>query len=231
MLGPHQLTKMGPAHLKLVLDTYLWQNADHIGTKKLPEYLASYLYLPRLRDSHVLMEAVQARISELGCDNFAYAGRFDEEKGQYEGLKLAGGGSIVIDSLSVLVKPDIAKAQQAADTADQTGGAAAGGGTGSDTEGGSATTPDADGDATGEADRAARRFFGTVEIDADRAGRDMGRIAEEVLQHLTTLPRSRVRITVEIEAEVPEGVPDGVQRLVDENGQTLRFTACGFERS
>ena len=113
------LTKMGPARLKLVLDNYLWQNADHIGTKKLSEYLASYLYLPRLRDIHVLMEAIQAGIGELVCDNLAYAGRFDEERGRYEGLKLTGGGSVVIDSLSVLVKPDVAKAQQATDTADR----------------------------------------------------------------------------------------------------------------
>ena len=224
------LTKMGPARLKLVLDNYLWQNADHIGTKKLSEYLASYLYLPRLRDTHVLMEAIQAGISELVCDNFAYAGRFDEDKGRYEGLKLTGGGSVVIDSLSVLVKPDVAKAQQVADAAAQPGPSGSGDGAGAATGDGTTTTTGADGETKAETEKAARRFFGTVEIDADRAGRDMGRIAEEVLQHLTTLPRSKVRVTVEIEAEVPEGVPDDVQRIVNENGQTLRFKAYGFEK-
>lgn len=75
-----------------------------------------------------------------------------------------------------------------------------------------------------------RRFFATVELSPDRVGRDMGRIAEEVLQHLTTLPRARVRITVEIDAAVPDGVADGVQRIVTENCQTLKFRSHGFER-
>ena len=217
------LTKMGPARLKLVLDNHLWKNADHIGTAKVAEYLASYLYLSRLRDRDVLLDAIQAGISELVCDNFAYAGRFDEETGRYEGLKLTGGGSVVIDSLSVLVKPEVALAQQAAETPTEPGATGAG----------DDTSPGSDGDSTETTDdepKAARRFFGTVEINADRAGRDMGRIAEEVLQHLTTLPGSSVRVTVEIEVDVPDGVPDDVQRIVNENGQTLRFKSHGFEK-
>ena len=229
------LTRMGAERLNLVLDKYLWRNADHIGTKKLSEYLASYLYLPRLRDADVLAQAIQAGISELVCENFAYAGRFDAETGRYEGLKLTGVGPVVIDSLSVLVKPDVAKAQAAADAAARSGASAAAQGAGpadgTDTQDGSATPADADGGTKAGTQEPARRFFGTVEVDAERAGRDMGRIAEEVLQHLITLPGSKVRVTVEIEAEVPEGVPDDIRRIVSENGQTLRFKAQGFEKS
>jgi hypothetical protein len=67
-------------------------------------------------------------------------------------------------------------------------------------------------------------------IDPNRAGRDVGRIAEEVLQHLTTLERANVRISLDVQAEVPEGIPDDVQRVVTENCQTLKFTSHGFER-
>ena len=224
------LIKMGPTRLKLVLDSYLWQRKNHIGTKKLSEYLASYLYLPRLRDTKVLVESIQAGINELVCDRFAYAGRFDEEKKRYEGLKLTGGGSVVIDGFSVLVKPDIALSQQSEDTAAQSS-AALGERAGVATRDGIAATTSTTAQTSDEANTPAQRYFGTVEIDADRAGRDMGRIAEEVLQHLTTLPRSKVRVVVEIEAEIPEGVPDGIKRIVNENGQTLRFKAHGFERT
>ena len=62
-----------------------------------------------------------------------------------------------------------------------------------------------------------RRFYASVAIDPNRAGRDVGRIAEEVLQRLTTLPRAGVRLTLEIEAEAPAGVPDDVRRVVTEN--------------
>jgi hypothetical protein len=68
-----------------------------------------------------------------------------------------------------------------------------------------------------------------VAIDPDRAGRGVGRIAEEVLQHLTTLPRADVKLTLEIQARTLDGVPDDVQRIVTENCQTLRFAKHGFE--
>ena len=51
------------------------------------------------------------------------------------------------------------------------------------------------------------RFFGTVEINPDRACRDMGQMPEEVLHHRTTLPDGKVKVTVEIEAGVPKVCP------------------------
>jgi predicted AAA+ superfamily ATPase len=220
------ITRMGPARLKLVLDRYLWPSADHIGTKQLWDYLASYLYLPRLRDVNVLADAVQAGISELVCDNFAYAGRYNEETRRYEGLKMTGGGSVVIDALSVLVRPAVAKAQSdAGSPGGGPPGSPPGPGPKTGPEGGPAPAPVAP-----EA-KQPRRFFATVELSPDRAARDMGRVAEEVLQHLTILPNAKVRISVEIEAEVPGGVSDSTQRVVTENCQALKFKTHGFEAS
>ena len=51
----------------------------------------------------------------------------------------------------------------------------------------------------------------SAEFNSDRAGRDTGQIAEEVLQNLTTLPSGKVRVTVEIEAEIPNGVSEDIQ--------------------
>ncbi len=77
--------------------------------------------------------------------------------------------------------------------------------------------------------RLPRRFYASVEVDPDRLGRDAGRIAEEVVQHLTTLPGNSVRVTLEIEVEAPEGVPEDTQRVVTESCQTLSFKDHGFE--
>jgi hypothetical protein len=220
------LTKLGPARLKLVLDGALWPSANHIGTRQLWEYLASYLYLPRLRDVRVLEETIRAGIGQLVCDHFAYAGRYDEAAGRYEGLTLTGGGSVVIDTLSVLVKPEVAKAQQ--DAEQPAVAVAATEAVGSVSPGG-APVAQPEGIQPKPADVLPRRFFATVELSQDRAARDMGRVTEEVLQHLTTLPGARVRITVEIDATVPAGVAEPVQRVVHENCQTLKFKAHGFE--
>lgn len=60
-------------------------------------------------------------------------------------------------------------------------------------------------------------------------GRDTGRIADEVLTHLATLPNSRVRVSIEIEVEMPEGAPEHVRRTVSENAQVLKSETQGFE--
>ena len=218
------MTQIGPARLKLVLDNHLWTGVDHLGTKQLWEYLASYLYLPRLRDSAVLTNAIQEGISQLVGDHFGYAERFDEDANRYEGLKLTGGGSVLIDSMSVVVKPEIAKAQQVAEQPKPPGE-----GEGERPE--PPTEPPPEGKPEPSEPQLPKRFFATVELDPDRAGRDAGRIAEEVLQHLTVLPKAKVRITVEIDADVPDGVSEETQRVVSENCQTLKFKSHGFEKS
>ena len=63
-----------------------------------------------------------------------------------------------------------------------------------------------------------------------RAGRSASQIAEEVVAHLSSLPRAKVTVTLEIEAEIPDGAPDHVVRTVTENSRTLKFASHGFER-
>src|SRR5262249_37225131 len=152
--------------------------------------LCSYCYLPRLRDQTVFIEAVQEGITS--GDYFAYATSVSPD-GRYEGLKLGTtAAAIYVDAASVLVKPDVARKQLEAERPK--------------TES-PLLKPDTPLEEPQEPDRPRggpqrpgmpRRFFGTVEIDPDRAGRAMGQVAEEVLQHLTTLRRSVVKVTVEI---------------------------------
>ncbi len=66
-------------------------------------------------------------------------------------------------------------------------------------------------------------------LDPFRIGRDGGRIAEEVVQHLTLLPDSKVEVAMEIQAEIPDGAPENVVRTVSENCRTLKFRDQGFE--
>ena len=74
-----------------------------------------------------------------------------------------------------------------------------------------------------------KRFFGSVELNPTRAGRDAGQIAEEVIAHLVGIVGAKVRVTLEIEAEIENGVPENVVRIVTENSRTLKFTTHGFE--
>jgi uncharacterized protein len=144
----------------------------------------------------------------LVCDHFAFADGVEEAR--YVGLVATGAGHVAIDPSGLLVKPEISLAQPPPDDS-------------ADGEG-------EDPDVRSKVPALPRRFYASVMIDPNRAGRDVGRIAEEVLQHLTTLPRAGVRLTLEIEANAPEGIPEELQRLIAENSQTLKFTSHGFER-
>ncbi|MGH3675761.1 MAG: hypothetical protein ACRDU5_08505 [Mycobacterium sp.] len=210
------LSQLGPGRLRKALDQFgLWRAQDHVEIKQLQTDFATYLYLPRLRDRQLLIDAVRSAINQLVCDHFAYADGFEEAR--YVGLVATGGGGTVIDLSGLIVKPEISLAQIERE------------------RGVSPPPPSIDEQIRGgsNADEPGpslpRRFYASVTIDPNRAGRDVGRIAEEVLQHLTTLPRTNLKLMLEIEADAPDGVPDDVQRLVTENCHSLKFTAHGFE--
>ena len=220
----HLIVKWSPALLTMELDRWFWKERDHVSVKAVWDALSAYCYLPRLRDQAVFVEAVQDGIGS--GDYFGYATSVSSD-GRYEGLKLgSSAAAIYVDASSVLLKPDVARRQLEADRSKPDG---------PDPDPGPGPGPDPSPDPgpvpPPSPPRLPRRFFGTVEIDPDRAGRDMGQLAEEVLQHLTTLPSGKVKVTVEIEAEVADGVSSDVQRVIDENCRTLRFRSHGFEES
>ena len=66
-------------------------------------------------------------------------------------------------------------------------------------------------------------------MDSLRVGRDAGRIADEVIQHLTKLVGANVEVTLEIRARLQEDASDKTVRDVTENCRTLRFASFGFE--
>ena len=227
MVDEEQLiSTIGPRRLRMALDEgRLWRDADHLGTKQLLEDLASYLYLPRLRNRKTLRDGIARGAAEMLCPNFAYADGFDEDKGGYLGLAMGQPGTHVeIGALGLVVLPEAALAQRKAETEGQreTGGAGP--------EESVEESADERRDDAPDAPEIHRRFFGSVRLDSARAARDFGKVAEEVLDHLTTLPKAKVTVTVDIQAEVPDGVEDRVRRIVSENCRTLKFESHDFEK-
>ena len=237
------LVQMGGVRLRLELDRIpLWRGPVQcdVVIKQLAEDFATYLYLPRLRDSDVLLAAIRDGLGRLTwqSETFAYADTWDEQKNRYVGLQTGTSVRVIVDGQSRLVKPDVAAAQIAADEvqAGQTTGGTTDGatGTGTPTETGTAGG-DADGTQTGSGTKpekpVLRRFHGSVQLDPVRIGRDAGRIAEEVIQHLAGLVGTDVEVTLEIRADIPDGAPDKTVRDVTENCRTLRFASFGFEEA
>jgi uncharacterized protein len=210
------LPVFGPARLRMELDRTLWRDRDHIGIVELWGYLCSYLYLPRLRDRDVLLRSIQEGIGTVVVsESFAYAEDYYEDTGCYVGLKMGGGGSVLMDSSSLLVKPDAARSQPPECLQGPPP---------------PPPPPPPNGNGGPPPQTLPKRFYASAMLDPDRVGRDAGRIADEVLTHLATLPGARLKVSIEIEAELPEGAPEDVQRTVSENAGVLKFDSHGFER-
>ena len=228
------VTGFAATRLRMELDRVPLWRGDHVSIKQIVEDFARYLYLPRLRDSTVLLNAISDGVALLTWEQDAYAiaDSFDDEVKRYRGLR---GGHVVplpdADAPGLLVKPDIARQQLDAERVQPpSGGEVAGAGTG-----GESPVPGG-GSGSGEVPAGTppvprpTRFHGTATLDSERVGRDASRIADEVIAHLSGLLGAKVTVTLEIEAEVPSGAPDHVVRTVTENSRTLKFTSQGFEK-
>ncbi len=230
------VTVLGATILRRHLDAVPLWRGDHVAVRQLVEDFAQYLYLPRLTGPEVLLRALREGVALLSwpVDGFAYAESLDASAGRYRGLRAGQRVEIGADDPGLVVRPDVARRQLEADRTvlpPGTGPAVT-------------VTPGGGGPPLAGVDQGSarpgakppaapppqRRFHGSVVLDATRVGRDAGRVAEEVIAHLTGLPGSEVRVTLEIEATIPAGIPDAVVRVVSENSRTLKFTHQAFER-
>lgn len=178
---------------------------------------AKYVYLPRLRDQHVLLATVEAGPASTAwqSEGFAVAAALDESSGRYLGL-VAGSHPGSQSATTLLIRPEAALAQLEADAdaAQHASGEI------------SITADDATIAAAGESHPPEPRittFRGDKRIDTDRPVKDFGSVVEEVLQHLMALADADVEIVLQIRVSKPDGFDDAVVRTVTENSRTLKF--------
>lgn len=220
--------------LRMPLDRVPLWRGDHVTVKQLVEDFARYLYLARLVETKVLLDAIGDGLSLLTWeqDTFAYADSYDETSRRYRGLRYGQRVTLTDTSSGMLVKPEAASRQIASEAAAR----------GTATTSGAAPTQAESGDGTAgilgstgglpfPQSANPKRFHGSVSLESTRVGRDAGRIADEVISHLAGLVGSNVNVTLEISADVQAGVPEKVVRTVTENCRTLKFKDHGFEES
>jgi copper chaperone CopZ len=241
------ITAWAPALLLMELDHVLWKDTDNIAIKKLWEYLCTYCYLPRLAGDVVLDKAIQ---TGLNSDQyFAFASGFDGTR--YKDLKFNQYIGIVERS-GYLVKVSVAQKQLADDEAKRQAetaarAAEAGAAIPASTSGGDSSTtyqPYTPGDValggthevreggtpdTHPAASKNRRFFMSVDLDTTRINRDVQKCVEEIIQHLTNVDGTTVKVSLEVEAETDEGFSRQTVRTISENCRTLKVRDSGFE--
>ena len=234
----------------------LWRG-NHVSTKDLADYFARYVYLPRLKNTEVLLAAMRDGVQSMWWERetFAYADSWDAERKRYLGLKAGQQVQVTLNANSVLVKPEVAAAQFAAEAAAAVSlstpvgttmaysgppslpGAAVSERSGTGTLEPSplfapaptpTITPGQSAPPVAEEPKF-HRFYGSVKINPRMMNNDAGKIMEEVVLHLTRRYGANVQVTLEIQAHIPDGVPEETVRTVTENCRTLRFEGFGFE--
>ncbi len=220
------IAAMAGTRLRMELDRVPLWRGDHVAVRQVAEDFARYTYLPRVTQPSVVVEAVRQGVGLLlwNQDAFGYADSYDEQKARYRGLR--GGEQLAItdaDLSGLVVQPDVALRQLEAErpsVAPQASGEFGIPERGDDPTSVPPPAPQAP---------APKRYHGTVTLDPTRAGRDAGKIADEVVAHLAGVVGSDVKVTLEIEATIPGGASDHVVRTVTENSRQLGFRDFGFE--
>jgi predicted AAA+ superfamily ATPase len=233
------ITQWAPTLLLMELDNVLWCESDNIVIKKLWEYLSTYCYLPRLASDQVLEEVI--RMGLQSTEYFAFASGYDGTR--YIDLKFNQYIGI-IERSGYLVKVSVAQKQLTEEAAKrQVEAVQAGGGTSFPASvggnGGSSTTnPQLENGGKGASSvhetpapvaPKNTHFFMSAQLDTTRIGRDVQRLVEEVITHLTSVNGAVVEVSLELNVISPVGLSPQVMRTVSENCRTLRVRSFGFD--
>jgi hypothetical protein len=215
------IAKWAPALLAMELQRWFWKDKPYIKVKDLWDSLCTYCYLPRLSSYQVLEDAIQVG---LATDDYFGIAEGAFEDGSYLGLKFNTSSHMVDRSNYILTVDAVKKAIQAKEK--------------EVTDLGSSEVAD-----IGELfplppqspviqpkqPIGPRHFYLSTKLDTTRYIRDIGKLNEEVLNHLLGQDGSNVEIRLDVQISFKEDVPNDTVRTVIENCRTLKVEDSGFD--
>ena len=217
------VTEVHPRNIRMELESSLssvWQRG-HLKFGDLWAYYCRYPYLTRLKNRNVLVDAVKSVLTMIAVesDGFALAESFDEKNNKYVGLTIPPGYNTfgAITDSTLLVEIGVAQSQEVESTSN------------TDPQGLPEELPGTIPVIPANPTVSKTRFFGTVELDAERNARDFGRVSQEIIAQLLAVEGVEVSIAIEIQAMAKDGFGDDKIRVVTENARTLKFKQSGFE--
>ena len=218
-----------PIHLRAKLKELYWK-ADK-PAKKAAEFWEDtlrYLYLPRLKDRGVIVQAIVKGAATRDFFGTAYG----EHEGKFDGFKL-GDSNVQYDDTLLLIEPEAA---QAYETAIQPvvhpgptppGPVAPGRPPPAPTPPG--PTPPVSPPPGPTPVPKAKSFHGFAEVAPAAAKMRLVQIADEIIAVLTADPNADVKVRIEIQANFENGAQDQTKRAVSENAKTLGFNNAEWE--
>ena len=208
-----------PIHLSQLLQKYYFKDNVEVSALKVFQDCAHYLYMPRLVNDHVFINAISQGIQNE--DYFGFAAGKDGDN--YLGFSFGNNTPIMLDDNCLLINKEAAVAYKQK-TRNQDPGTILPGSDpilpGPNPEPIEPTTPSGG---------KPKRFYGTIDIDPITATMTFSNVVNEVLQNFTSKPGSKVTISVEIQAALEEGYDENLRRTVKENCNVLKFKNAEFE--
>ena len=162
-----------PAHLATLLGRWFWKaDRPSVSTQKVWLDTCRFLYMPRLLTAEVFLDAV--REGTAFRDFFGYAGRARANPGEeggvvYDGLLFGARGAVHLDEASVLIRPDAVPEPKPPKPEPADGRPPAGGGDAPQATSGRSPSRLPPRNPTPAPRAFARRFHGTVTLDASAA--------------------------------------------------------------
>ena len=216
--------QIGPENLARSLEPIWPAEQNHLAIATIRDWVASYVYMPRLRDEATLDGAVQGLVENPTFD-YALASGFDEQADTYtdvvDGTLMPPGR---LDQ-GLLVRRHAIVQEIPGETDDAI-----------DLRSTRPVTPPAvdrsDKDKPPSEPPRPTRFFANVNVDTDRAGLEVARIMDGLLVELTRATGSTVRVSVEIQGQTRDaGYPVDVVETVKANARDLKLNedTWGFE--
>jgi uncharacterized protein len=220
------ITAWSPIHLRTKLKELYWKEGQPAaGAMAFWEDTLRYLYLPRLKDRNVLVQAIR---TGAGSKDF-FGTAYGQHDGKFDGFQLGSSTNVQLDDTLLLIEPDAANRYEESETkrdmgrqdspANVTQPGLAGNRSGS-SEGPTAVAP---------SEARPRSFHGTVEVAPATAKMRLVQLADEIISVLGSDPNGSVRVVVEISAEFPDGAKDAVKRAVSENARSLGLKSADWE--
>jgi predicted AAA+ superfamily ATPase len=248
--------QLGARAIRDKLNAFLWKERPHVEVRELVDWCRKYLYLPRIVNDQVILDAlVNPSAALTGETTFHLADGFETGSGRYQGLRPQQASSTQPPSLnSLVVKDEVALAQLEADclAAQQAASQVAAGGastatvshgSSSDTTGATgigmappgASTPGAPSGRTTATPPSApakpalpTRYVASVKLDPTVASLQMSTFVEEVMSHLQALPGVQIEMTLEVQVNAPGGIDEQTARIVLENSAALKVDKPGL---
>jgi hypothetical protein len=218
-------TRQAAATIRLAINQVpqIWKDG-HVSLGDLWGLYSQFPYMPRLRDRRVLDEGIVEMPLLWKTDAFALATGYDKTASRYIGLWIPGdegAAPVATDSLLV-VRPDVAATQRAADTPPPKD---------EPNEDDVDVTPPRDDEDDVVVAKVKTRFYGVKRLNSDKIALDFKNIADEVISHLRADIGTNLVVRIEIEASDTSGFDETTIRTVSENASTLKFDQSGFEEA